>query len=46
MMRTAMEGEGVTLGSIAGASVMAPFTLIQIAGQALGIPMEWLFPAP
>lgn len=40
------EGEGVNLGSIAGASVMAPLSLIQMAGQALGIPMEWLFPAP
>ena len=42
----APEGGGISLGSLAGASVMAPWSLVQAGAQSLGIPMEWLIPAP
>ena len=48
-LMNAWEGTGVTginPGSIAGASLMAPWSLVQAGAQALGIPMEWLIPAP
>lgn len=35
-----------TLGSLVGGSAMLPVTLLYEAGKALGIPPEWLIPAP
>lgn len=42
----APEGGGISLGSLAGASVMAPWSFLLEATRALGIPDEWLIPAP
>ncbi|GLB63696.1 hypothetical protein NCCP2495_15750 [Dietzia sp. NCCP-2495] len=42
----APEGGGISLGSLIVGSAMAPWSLVQAGAQALGIPMEWLIPAP
>ncbi|MGX1855954.1 hypothetical protein ACWIFB_00820 [Dietzia sp. NPDC055340] len=40
------EGGGISLGSLIVGSAAAPWSLVQAGAQALGIPLEWLFPAP
>ena len=40
------DGPGLSLGSLVVGSAAAPWGLVQGAAQALGIPLEWLFPVP